>query len=302
MAQRAAAGARQSRRLRAPARRAARRVVMGALQDLPSTAARPAAHIPLEDPLVDDLRARLVAQLRSTGALHDEAVERALSRVPRHLFLPQVAPAQAYADTAVPTHWESGVPVSSASQPSIVALMLEQLQVAPGMRVLEIGAGTGYNAALLAELVGASGQVTTIELDPEIACEAREHLAAAGFVNVRVLAADGWEGCAEGAPYDRIILTVGASDISPAWFDQLADDGLLVLPLWLRAGEASVAFRKRWGMLKSESLMSCGFMRLRGAEAGPDQWVALPGGWHLGGECARDLADPIAGLLSPRPR
>src|SRR5689334_18059122 len=176
---------------------------MGAMQyphDQPGPVAPPAAPFPVPDSATEELRERMVAQLRAGKALHDEAVARALLRVPRHLFLPRVPLAQAYADAAVPTHWEDGVPVSSASQPAIVALMLEQLQVAPGMRVLEIGAGTGYNAALLAELVGPTGHVTTIDIDPQIAAEAHEHLAAAGYSDVRVLAGDGSEGSADGAP------------------------------------------------------------------------------------------------------
>src|SRR5262249_4990685 len=160
-----------------------------------------------------------------------------------------------------PTHWENGVPVSSASQPAIVALMLEQLQLAPGLRVLEIGAGTGYNAALLAELVGPTGQITTIDIDSEIADEARSHLAVADYPPVRVLSGDGCGGESAGALYDRVILTLGASDICPAWFEQLNEGGLLVLPLWLRAAEASIAFRKRDGQLYGESLTACGFMR-----------------------------------------
>src|SRR5579862_8673622 len=115
------------------------------------------------------LRRRLVAQLRGQGVIYDAAVERALLTVPRHLFLPETPLSEAYADIAVATHWEDGQAVSSASQPAIVALMLEQLQLGQGMRVLEIGAGTGYNAALLTELVGPTGQVTTIDIDPEIA-------------------------------------------------------------------------------------------------------------------------------------
>lgn len=276
---------------------------MGAVGNESSASPSPAtpALFPVPSPEADELRARLVAQLRQASVLHDEAVERALLRVPRHVFLPQVSLAQAYADLAVPTRWENGLPVSSASQPAIVALMLEQLQLAPGMRVLEIGAGTGYNAALLAELVGPTGHVTTIDIDPQIAEEARTHLAAAGYPSVHALAGDGCDGWAEGEPYDRVILTVGASDVSLAWFEQLADNGLLVLPLVLRGVEASVAFRKRWGRLKSESITPCAFMRLRGAAAGPEQWATLPGARRLSGESARDLASPIAALLATRP-
>lgn len=270
---------------------------------LPEVSEQPGAQFAGADPLAGaDLRSRLVASLHANGAVRSPPVEEALLRVPRHLFLPQVPLAQAYADSAVPTHWDDGQPVSSASQPSIVALMLEQLQIAPGMRVLEIGAGTGYNAALLAELAGPTGHVTTIDLDAQIAAEAREHLDSAGYPGVRVLAADGWDGCWDDAPYDRVILTASASDVSPVWFEQLADDGLLVLPLWLRVGEASVALRKRWGQLHSESLQPCGFMRLRGSHGDAVQWAALAGGRRLAGEDARELAGPISALLASRPR
>ena len=171
----------------------------------------------------------------------------------------------AYSDNAILTHEEDGVPISSASQPAIVAIMLQQLGIEPGMRVLEIGAGTGYNAALLAELTGPTGHVTTVDIGEEIAAEARAHLDAAGYGRVRVIVADGAAGWPEDAPYDRIELTVGATDITPAWYEQLAEGGLLTLPLWLGMSDASVAFRKRGGALHSESLAPCGFMRLRGA-------------------------------------
>jgi protein-L-isoaspartate(D-aspartate) O-methyltransferase len=248
------------------------------------------------------LRARLVGGLIASGVLHTPEVERALRTVPRHLFLPGVSLPDAYADNAVPTRWEDGVAVSSASQPAIVAIMLEQLQVASGMRILEIGAGTGYNAALLAELTGPSGSVITLDIDPGVTAEAVAHLAVAGYAQVRALAADGAAGWPEGAPYDRIILTVGVSDFTPAWFDQLADEGLIVAPLWLGGSEASVAFRKRDGMLDSESLAPCGFMRLRGQEAGAERWIALPGDRKLFAEHAAELAEPIARLLATRPR
>jgi protein-L-isoaspartate(D-aspartate) O-methyltransferase len=250
----------------------------------------------------EELRALLVVGLEQTAALSDPEVKRALLAVPRHLFIPDVPISDAYADVAIPTHWEQGKAVSSASQPAIVAVMLQQLQVQPGMRVLEIGAGTGYNAALLAELVGPEGAVTTVDIDEQIAGEAREHLAAAGYPQVQVVAADGAAGWPEGAPYDRVELTVGAYDVSPAWLAHLAEGGLLVLPLWLGTSDASVAFRKHGDTLASESLAPCGFMRLRGAEAGGAEWVPLLDGRILGGEHARALADPVAALLKLRPR
>lgn len=225
------------------------------------------------------LRERMVAGLRASGALHDERVAAALAAVPRHLFLPGTDPGLAYADDPVVTKLDAhGHPVSSASQPAIVALMLEQLGVRPGDRVLEIGAGTGYNAALLAVLAGGEGQVSTVDIDPEVAAGARAHLDAGGFGQVSVVQADGALGWPAAAPYDRIILTVGAWDILPAWAGQLAASGRLVLPLALGpALQYSVAFQPAGGHLASVSVLPCGFMRLRGPSAGPDTVVRVPG-------------------------
>ncbi len=250
----------------------------------------------------EELRQALVEKLRRDGVLRDEAVERALNTVPRHLFLPDAPLAAAYSDNAILTHEEDGQPISSASQPAIVAIMLQQLGIEPGMRVLEIGAGTGYNAALLAELTGPAGHVTTVDIGEEIAAEARAHLAVAGYGRVQVVTADGAAGWAEDAPYDRIELTVGATDVTPAWFEQLADGGLLTLPLWLGMSDASVAFRKHAEALYSESLAPCGFMRLRGAEKSAMQWIPLGNGLSLGSEDAELLAEPVRALLAAHPR
>jgi protein-L-isoaspartate(D-aspartate) O-methyltransferase len=111
--------------------------------------------------------------------------------------------------------------------------------------------------------------VTTLDLDEDIVAGARAHLAAAGVTGVRVICADGWAGCVEAAPFDRIILTVGAHDISPTWRAQLAPGGRLVLPLGLPAVQGSVAFAERDGILKSVSVRPCQFMRLRGSAAVP---------------------------------
>ncbi len=250
----------------------------------------------------DELRQRLVEKLRADGVLRDLAVERALRTVPRPLFVPDVPLEHAYSDNAIPTHEEGGLPISSASQPAIVVIMLQQLRVEPGMRVLEIGAGTGYNAALLAELVGPSGAVTTVDIGEEIAAEARAHLESAGYARVAVIAADGAAGWPPNAPYDRIELTVGASDVTPAWYGQLRIGGLVTLPLWLGISDASVALRKHAGALVSESLAPCGFMRLRGSEQSATTWVALDNGRRLGGEGVERLAEPIRELLATRPR
>jgi protein-L-isoaspartate(D-aspartate) O-methyltransferase len=214
------------------------------------------------------LRAALVETLRARGRLQSPAIAAAFAQVPRHLFVPHVSLEEAYHDTFIATKRQpDGEVISSSSQPEIMAIMLEQLDLRPGQRVLEIGTGTGYNAALLAHVVGDGGRVTTLDLDDDIVAGAGAHLAAAGVTGVRVVCADGWAGCVEAAPFDRIILTVGAPDISPTWRAQLVPGGQLVLPLGLPAVQASVAFAERNGILESVSVRACHFMRLRGSAA-----------------------------------
>ncbi len=213
---------------------------------------------------------RLVGVLLSAGAITSPAVEAAFRAVPRHLFVPDVAIETAYRNEAIPTKLLDGRAVSSASQPSIVAVMLDQLDLAPGQRVLEIGAGTGYNAALLAQLVGPTGRVVTVDIDEDIVAGARAHLAAAGFEGVEVVCGDGGFGYPAAAPYDRIVLTVGAWDIAPAWWQQLSAGGRLLVPLSLRGVQRCIALERRDGWMESVSVRDCGFMRLRGGFRGPE--------------------------------
>lgn len=226
----------------------------------------------------------LLAELRANGSLTDPAVAAAFRAVPRHHFLPSIPVAEAYRDEAIPTKYaaDSGHAISSSSQPSIMAIMLEQLQVRPGQRILEIGAGTGYNAALLAHLAGPSGQVVTLDLDDDLVAAARAHLAAAGFPEVQVIATDGALGYPPAAPYDRIILTVGAWDLTPAWHAQLKPGGRLVLPLEIAPGsQKSIALVKPvtppadGRLFDTDGLRDCGFMRLRGALASPELDMSL---------------------------
>src|SRR5262249_49722914 len=129
---------------------------------------------------------RLVAELAAHDVIGTDAVRRAFLAVPREAFLPGRPLSEVYRDVAIPTRFDAqGFPKSSSSQPAIMAAMLEQLDLQPGQRVLEIGAGTGYNAALLKELVGAAGRVVSIDLDPQVAREARAALRATGH-RVRV--------------------------------------------------------------------------------------------------------------------
>lgn len=220
--------------------------------------------------------AALIQGLKDDGTLVDPAVEAAFRAVPRHHFLPGVPLADVYRDVAIPTKHAQGLPISSSSQPAIMALMLQQLAVQPGQRVLEIGAGTGFNAALLAHLVGPAGHVVTVDIDEDLVAGARQHLAAAGFSEVQIVRGDGGEGYGPGAPYDRIIVTASAWDVLPAWREQLAPGGRLVLPLATGTGpQKSVALDWADDHLESRSMIDCGFMPLRGAFAGPLQRLAL---------------------------
>jgi protein-L-isoaspartate(D-aspartate) O-methyltransferase len=218
----------------------------------------------------ESLRHALVGQLLERGIVRIGPVEHALRAVPRHLFVPAVPVQQAYADEPVYTkHDAAGTSISAASQPAIVAIMLEQLQARPGQRILEIGAGTGYNAALLAHLAGEHGQVTTVDVDQDLTDSARSALARAGYANVRVILGDGALGHAASAPYDRIIATVGTWDLPPAWLAQLAPAGRVVVPLRLRGSiTRSVALERDGSCWRAVSSEMCGFMPLRASIAG----------------------------------
>jgi protein-L-isoaspartate(D-aspartate) O-methyltransferase len=209
---------------------------------------------------------QLVAQLESTGTLRDPAVAGAFRAVQRHRFLPGRPLDEVYEDSAIMTKvGDRGLPLSSSSQPTIMAIMLQLLRLEPGGRVLEIGAGTGYNAALIAHLVKPGGRVVTMDIDPEVARQARENLADAGVEDVQVAVADGAEGWPPDAPYDRMIVTASTDDLAPAWAEQLASGGRLVLPLTLAGpGQLCAAFVRRDGELAASQLCLCGFMPMRG--------------------------------------
>lgn len=250
------------------------------------------------------LREALVQSLLRSRTIRSPDVAAAFRAVPRELFLPGVLLADAYRDDAIITHREpGGLPSSSSSQPSIMAIMIEQAALRPGHRILEIGAGTGYNAAVLREVVGSGGRVITMDIQPAVAQEAETHLRAAGYSDVVVAAADGGFGYASGAPYDCIMLTASASEISPHWREQLRDGGVLVLPLRLRTQGLSVAFEKRGTVLVSRSIASSGFMHLRGAFGRGDSVAEMGDGLFLSGPHARDVPlDLLSALLAQRPR
>ncbi len=239
-----------------------------------------------DDASLAELRERLVAEVLETSGIRDERIAAALRDVPRHLFLPHLPPEEAYLDDAIVTKRDAeGQPISSSSQPAIMAIMLDQLDLAPGQRVLEIGAGTGYNAALIRHIVGPSGAVVSVDIEADLVDGAREHLASAGYPDVAVVAADGAEGYPPGAPYDRVIATVAVSDLAPAWLHQTSPDARIVVPLDMRGSQLAVAFGRAVpshagsaGHWVSRSIAPCGFMRMRGSLAGPERVVVLQPG------------------------
>lgn len=214
----------------------------------------------------DALRADLTAQLVTDNWIRTPQVEAAFRAVPRHLFVPDtVPPAAAYADTVVITKRDNaGNATSSVSAPWLQAYMLEQARLRPGSRVLEIGSG-GYNAALIAEIVGAGGQVTTVDIDPDVARQAESELDRAGYRRVQVVAADGEHGYAPNAPYDAIIITVETADVPRCWLEQLSADGVLVAPLRMRGHTRCATLRREGDHLGATAVQLCGFVPMQGA-------------------------------------
>lgn len=273
-------------------------------------------------------RDRLVREIAASGAwTEDQAWREAFEEVPRHLFVPYyyVAtgsgherlwgedpdPARrerwlrgAYADAPLATRVRDGELVSSSSQPSLMARMLEALSVGDvlagrgGCDVLEIGAGTGYNAALLAHRLG-ERHVTTVDLDPEITESARRHLAAAGY-RPAVVTGDGAGGCPERAPYDRIIATCALPSVPRAWLAQCRPGALVLAPLatGLIALTVRDAEHAEGRFLRTPAY----FVPLRGGGSAPRQQQ------HIGGlprralqsDLFRFLLELTAGSLDPQ--
>jgi protein-L-isoaspartate(D-aspartate) O-methyltransferase len=192
-------------------------------------------------------------QLRRRG-IANERVLSAMSRVPRELFvLPELA-YEAYADNALPIDCQQTI-----SQPIIVAMMTAALALSGSEKVLEIGTGSGYQAAILAEL---AAQVFSIERHADLSRRAGELLARLGYKNIRLREGDGSLGWPEEAPFDRIIVTAGADECPPALWQQLAEGGILVGPFGPLWDQALYAFRKVNGQKHWQLLTSCRFVPL----------------------------------------
>ncbi|MGW0489083.1 methyltransferase, FxLD system [Streptomyces olivaceus] len=232
------------------------------------------------------LRNKVVDELRADGNISSPEIEAVMRKVPRHAFIPDTPLDKAY-DTyaAVITKTdEHGVQLSSVSAPQIQAMMLEQAQVKPGMRVLEIGSG-GLNAAYLAELVGPAGEVITVDIDPSVTDRASRLLEEHSYGKVLVVTADAADPLPIGR-VDVVMVTAGAWDIAPAWAAHLKQGGRLVVPLRMRGLTRSIAFTpvtaEHGPYLESVSALICGFVPMQGSTAHQEELLLVNGTPEIG--------------------
>lgn len=201
--------------------------------------------------------AMVATQLRHRG-VHDERVLRAMEKVPRHQFVPPKLQNTAYDDNPVPIGEGQTI-----SQPYIVAYMLQELKIAPEDRVLEVGTGTGYQAALLGEL---AHEVYTIERVSALFEKAKENLETLGYSNIEVVYGDGTRGLADHAPFDRIIVAAAAPTVPKPLFEQLAEGGRMVIPVGPAELQDLMLIRKQDGKPVVSHLEGCRFVPLLGEE------------------------------------
>ena len=198
-------------------------------------------------------RRRMISEQLSARGIADKAVLAAMSRVPRHRFVPELYRTDAYADHPLPIGFDQTI-----SQPYIVAYMTEAARMSKDDKVLEVGTGSGYQAAILAEL---AAQVYTIEIIPELAAGARTVLGELGYRNVEVRTGDGYAGWKEHAPFDAIVVTAAPDHVPQALIDQLAINGRMIIPVGTGAQEMRVITKTETGVTQ-ESTLSVRFVPL----------------------------------------
>jgi protein-L-isoaspartate(D-aspartate) O-methyltransferase len=206
------------------------------------------------------LRERMVIEQIESRGVRDPVVLAAMRKVPRHRFVPDSVRGQAYEDHPLPIGLGQTI-----SQPYIVALMTELCRPRPGMKVLEVGTGSGYQAAVLAEIVG---RVETIEIVSELGQRAQRTLRELGYRNVRVFVGDGYDGRPADAPFDAIVVTAAPETIPPPLLTQLAVGGRLVIPVGSAQQELLVVTKTNDGYDR-ESIIPVRFVPMTGRAASP---------------------------------
>ena len=232
---------------------------------LTGLAGRGTAAPPIAAPGTDayaQARQRMVAeQLAAPGRdITNARVLAVMGRIPRHEFVPERLRRDAYRDHPLPIGHGQTI-----SQPYIVAFMTERLEPKPTDRVLEIGTGSGYQAAVLAELVA---QVYTIEIVTELAQRATADLKRLGYTNVHVRAGDGYKGWVEAAPFDAIIVTCAPERVPQPLVDQLKDGGRMIIPIGRIWNQELVLLRKRSGKLEQTAVLPVSFVPMTGEAEG----------------------------------
>jgi protein-L-isoaspartate(D-aspartate) O-methyltransferase len=216
-----------------------------------------------DSPELELLRARMIRWQLARRGIHDRRVLEAMARVPRERFVAADEREDAYADRALPIDCGQTI-----SQPYMVALMTQALELFGGEKVLEIGTGSGYQTAVLAEL---AAHVVSIERHAELSAQAAERLRELDYQNVTLVVGDGTLGWPPLAPFDRILVTAAARECPPALFEQVAEGGLLVIPLGDVEQQMLESIRKREGAAIRETLTACRFVPLVGAQGWPQE-------------------------------
>ena len=240
------------------------------------------------------LNDKLVDLLKRQGRIRSDRVEEAFRRVERHRFIETVyefetsTTVQArhfdpenpteeqlddiYQNRALVTRVSNNRPTSSSSEPGVVAEMLELIDAGPGLKVLEIGAGTGYNAAFLADLVKDPRLVVSIDVQEDVVAQTSRLSENAGYGDVKLIAGDGAEGAPDQAPFDRIVATIGCPDISPAWGAQLRPSGTILIPLQHAGWYPLTRVWAKNVALKGRGVGGSGFMLIQGLLASEGLW------------------------------
>lgn len=234
----------------------------------------------------------MINELKTQGAIRTSGVETAFRRVPRHMlvedfYLPGESPQLIkhdpsnprpedldliYSNQSLVTRFAGTKASSSTSEPLLMAWMLEWLKLSAGLKVLEIGSGTGYNAALISELVGDQLLVVSTDIQEDLVEKTRKLLAGAGYPNIILVAQDGFYGIPDKGPYDRIVATVGCTDLSPHWTNQITSSGFILLPLTHGGWTPLVKVWQEENRLKGKVIGFSSFMLIQGYTAEGQPW------------------------------
>ncbi len=203
-------------------------------------------------------RIQMVRELEMEG-IRDKKVLEAMEKIPRHEFVPEGLREEAYLNIPLPVGYEQTI-----SQPYTIAFMLEALELEKGQKVLEVGTASGYNACLIAEIVGKKGRVYTVEIIKALAKFAKENIKKEGIKNVRVIGGDGSRGYEKAKPYDRVIITAGAPEVPPPLIKQLKKGGIIVAPIGPLYSQSMIKLKKTEKGLTRKDLGAFVFVPLKG--------------------------------------